>query len=137
MKLTLSDGILKIIKKKYNFINNINFLGRVEPADKYFLNSDIILTPNTIDLGIRVRIITALGYGCPIVTHYSNKKGIPEIKNKYNALVANSSEKITKHIVEIYKNLSLKKKISHNGKKTFKRYFTHDIFLRNFNKLKK
>jgi len=124
----------KNYKKKYNFMNNINFLGRVEPADEYFLKSNMILTPNTIDLGIRVRIITAFGYGCPLVTHVSNKKGIPEIKNKYNALVANSSKKITRHIVEIYKNASIKKKISRNGKKTFKKYFAHKVFLHNFNK---
>ena len=124
-------------KKKYNFINNINFLGRVEPADKYFQKSDIILTPNIIDLGIRVRIITAFGYGCPVITHQSNKRGIPEIKSNFNALVASSSEKITNHILEIYKNIPLRKKISSNGKKTFKKYFTHNVFLKNFTKLKK
>ena len=124
-------------KERYNLLTNVNFLGRIEPADKYFLKSDIILTPNTIDLGIRVRIITAFGYGCPVVTHYSNKKGIPEIKNNFNALVANSSEKITKYIIKIYKNRALKKKIGQNGKKTFKKFFTHYSFSENFNKLKK
>jgi hypothetical protein len=124
-------------KKKYNSFKNVNFLGRIEPANKYFLKSDIILTPNPIDLGIRVRIVTAFAYGCPVITHYSNKKGIPEIKNNFNALVAESSKKITKHIVTIYKNPALKKKISQNGKKTFKKFFTHNAFLENFNKLKK
>ena len=40
----------------------------------------MILTPNTIDLGIRVRIITAFGYGCPVITHYSNKKEFQKLK---------------------------------------------------------
>ena len=115
-------------KKKYSFIKNVHFLGRVEPADKYFQNSDMILTPNTIDLGIRVRIITAFGYGCPVITHYSNKKGIPEIKNNFNALVANSSEKITKHIVTIYKNTSLKKKLVIMEKKHLKDFLRKMFF---------
>ncbi len=125
----------KNYKKKYSEYININFLGRVEPADKFFLNSDLILTPNTIDLGIRVRLITALGYGCPIVTHSSNKKGIPEIQNNFNALVANSSEGITNHILKLYKDKFLKKKLITNGKKTFKKNFSHEVFYKNIGKL--
>ena len=110
---------------------NLQFVGKVEPPDKEFLNCDILLTPNTIDLGIRVRILTAFGFRCPVVTHKSNKKGIPELKNKFNSLISDNSEGIAKDIVKLIKNKKFKNYIGRNGRKTFEKFFSHKIFSQN------
>lgn len=121
-------------KKKYNKFQNIKFLGKIEPADYLFLNSDILLTPNNLSLGIRVRIITALGHSCPVITHVANLKGIPELKNKYNSMVSNSPNGLVNSILKLYKDEKLKKKISINGKYTFNSFFSHKHVLKNLSK---
>lgn len=119
-------------KNKYSNFDNVQFLGKVEPANKLFLNSDVLLTPNPLGIGIRVRILTAFAYGCPVVTHNSNTKGIPELEHDYNALISDNSKGLVNCLLRLYKDEKLKTAISLNGKDTFKSFFSHKILLKNF-----
>ena len=56
------------------------FFGESFDINYYYQKNNILLVPNEIDIGIRVRIITGLSFGAIIVTHSSNLKGIPELK---------------------------------------------------------
>ena len=65
----------------------VNFYGESFNINDYYKKNNILLVPNEIDIGIRVRIITGLSFGAIIVTHSSNLKGIPELKNNSNCLI--------------------------------------------------
>ena len=71
---------------------SVRLLGHVEDAGPEFRSAHVMLVPNSITLGIRVRIITAFAYGCCIVTDRANTLGIPELAHEHNALIADSPE---------------------------------------------
>lgn len=114
------------IYKNYGHVYNLN---------EIYKDADALICSNTINLGIRVRIITALAQGISILTHKSNKFGIPELKNNYNCLIADNTLDLAKNCIKIFNNTKLKKKIEKNGLKTFNEKFSLSSFLNNIEKL--
>ena len=72
----------------------INFFGESFDINYYYQKNNILLVPNEIDIGIRVRIITGLSFGAIIVTHSSNLKGIPELKNNFNCFIFSNENEL-------------------------------------------
>lgn len=104
----------------------VKFKGISENITKEFTQSTILLACNTIDVGIRVRIITALSHGIVVVTHSSNCKGIPELVNKKNSLIFNSKNELQKILIEI-KNSKLDLSfLSKNAIDTFNKFFYYE-----------
>lgn len=103
---------------------SILFRGRVYPPDEEFLSCNVMVVPTPITLGIRVRIITAMSFGTPIVTHVANKAGIPELQHGKNCLIANDASEIGKLIFDIFENMDLQKMLEYNSKSTFMEYFS-------------
>ena len=58
----------------------VNFLIKSFDINYYYQKNNILLVPNEIDIGIRVRIITGLSFGAIIVTHSSNLKVFQSLK---------------------------------------------------------
>jgi len=98
--------------RKYKFIR---FIGPVFPVEKTFLKNDLLLVCNEINLGIRIRILTAFSYGFPVLTYKSNKFGIPEIKNLKNCLIGNNAKQLAKKCLLIKNNPKIRKMISKNS----------------------
>ena len=98
--------------------------GKVSPADLDFKDSDVLIVPNSITLGIRVRIITALSYGLPVVTHIANKSGIPELEDEENCLISDNTSGLANAIIKLYDDDLLKNKISISARKTFENNFS-------------
>lgn len=103
---------------------NVIMRGQVEPADDEFLSADVIVVPTPIELGIRVRIITSMSFGCPIVTHEANTKGIPELQHEVNALIAADGNTMGHQIVEVIRNQDLKALLEAGARHTFETYFS-------------
>ena len=79
--------------------------------------------PNTIDLGIRVRIITALSFGFVVISNIANQKGIPELKHNENCLLFKDNSQLI-DIIESINNKSVNIfKIQNNALKTFNKNF--------------
>ena len=112
--------------KLKKFLNhpNIKIRGPVYPSDKEFLSSGIVLVPTPIELGIRVRIITAFSYGSCIVAHSANKKGIPELEDGKNCLLGNSADQLADLCAKVYNNPQLQAELSRNARKTYEKYFS-------------
>tara|TARA_B110000008_G_scaffold279105_1_gene324956 strand:- start:253 stop:1113 length:861 start_codon:yes stop_codon:yes gene_type:complete len=128
----------KLPVKIYNKIIESGFYknyGHIYNLNKIYKDADILISPNTINLGIRVRLITALAQGLTILTHKSNKFGIPELKNNYNCLIANNTLDLAKACIKIFNNTKLKKKLEKNGLKTFNQKFSFNRFLNGIEKL--
>lgn len=102
----------------------IKIRGHISPIDDEFLSSHLLLVPTPIELGIRVRIITSFSFGLPVVAHYANAKGIPELKNGENSLLADNGKDLVNHIVNIYKDNNLREKLIKNGRKTYEESFS-------------
>ena len=109
----------------------INFFGESFDINYYYQKNNILLVPNEIDIGIRVRIITGLSFGAIIVTHSSNLKGIPELKNNFNCFIfSNENELID--IIKLLKDGKVNlDKIRVNAKKTFNEHFYYKKSVKN------
>jgi len=104
----------------------IKIRGHINPVDNEFLSSHLLLVPTPIELGVRVRIITAFSFGVPVVAHTANKKGIPEMEHNYNALLSGSGNGIVKEMIRLIKDKNLQLFLSNNGRKTYEKYFSLD-----------
>lgn len=120
--------------KKINIIKkfkNIKFIKRVEDLNYFLSKKKILLVPNTIILGIRVRIITALMYGLVVITHKSNLKGIPELNSEENCLVFNTHNELDIILKNIIMNKIDLKQISKHARITFEKHFNHNKIVDN------
>ncbi len=98
--------------------------GQVTPADREFQTSHIILVPTPIELGIRVRIITALSHGSCVITHVANTKGIPELKHDENSLIGRTGEELGRLCIEIANDPSRRERIEKNARRTYEDCFS-------------
>ena len=118
-----SDKIpLKLKEKLISF--NAKFLGKTNLIGRELMAADVVVVPTPIYLGIRVRICTALAYGCCVVTHIANTAGIPELMDSENCLIARDGSEFSNKIVKIYKNPSFKKKLQKGAFETYQKYFS-------------
>jgi len=110
-----------------SFKKNIKLRGYVDDLSQELLSTDIFLAPTPMSLGIRVRILTALSYGCCIVSHKANSSGIPELKDGINCLLASSGKEFANKIIIALKDKKLRDELSDNAKKTFKTFFSTTV----------
>lgn len=117
-------SLIDELKILLNF-KNVKFIGRIEDLSEIFNKKKFLLVPNTITLGIRIRILTALMFGLIVITHESNLSGIPELHSKQNCLVFNSQDDFKKLLEEIHTNKINLTKIALNARLTFKKYYNN------------
>ena len=122
------------LNQKFKYLsnqNNIKFVGRVENLKNFISDKKIILVPNDIILGIRVRIITSLMYGLVVITHRSNCKGIPELADNVNCLIFDNNKELSEIIHKIInRNLNLLE-ISRNARELYKEKFENIAVIKN------
>lgn len=119
------NGKLKSSLKDLNNYKFIKFRGVSNNISDEFDNMSILLVPNDIKVGMRVRIITAISYGLVVLTHSSNLSGIPELEHNRNVLVFNSFSELD-HLLAGIKNSTIDlDKISKEGINTFNKYFNY------------
>jgi len=119
-----------------NIIKEINYLGifenagHVQPINKILSKCHAILVSNEINLGVRIRILTAMAEGVPVITHSSNVFGIPELRNNYNCLIGNNSQQLVNACDIIFKNIHIANIIAKNAYITYKKLFSIPNFRR-------
>lgn len=100
--------------------------GQVTPADDEFLSSHVLIVPTPVELGIRVRIITAFSFGTAIVTHRANAAGIPELKHQKNCLIGQTGGDLAGLCAEIYRDPSLLSRLEQGARETYDQTFSID-----------
>lgn len=102
---------------------SITLCGRVEPADPEFLSADILLVPTPIVLGVRLRIITGMSFGCCIVAHTNEALNIPEMIHGKNALLASDGRGLAEAILRVVRDPALRDRLGTNARKTYEENF--------------
>ncbi len=105
----------------------VRMVGRVVPADPEFLAADLMIVPTNIPLGIRVRVVTAWSFGCPIVAHRANAAGIPEMQDGENALLADTDAELADAVSRALGDEALRGKLSWGGRQTFEKWFSEAV----------
>ena len=97
--------------------------GRVEPADAELLSADVLLIPTPIVLGLRLRIITGMSFGCCVVAHTNEALNIPELIHDQNALLASSGAGLADAVIRAIRDPALRRRLGANGRKTYEEHF--------------
>jgi hypothetical protein len=116
------NDIAPALRKPY-----VCFAGRVVPADPEFLAADVMIVPTNIPLGIRVRVITAWSFGCPVVAHRANASGIPEMRHGENSLLADTDAQLVDAVLRVLTDHTLRSGLSAGGRGTFERSFSESV----------
>ena len=98
--------------------------GQINPPDEEFLSSNVVIVPTPIELGIRVRIITALSFGSCIIAHEANKRGIPELENGKNCLLGTSGTKIAKLTERVFNDACLQDSLELSARNSYEKHFS-------------
>ena len=106
---------------------SVRLLGHVEEAGPEFRRAHVMLVPNSIPLGIRVRIVTAFSYGTCVVTHNANRQGIPELEHDMNALVGGSPAELVRETLRALGDGQLRRRIGMCGREAYDRDFRPDV----------
>lgn len=116
------DGIRDITHRA-----NVFKRGYVEDLQSEMLSSDVLVVPTPINLGIRVRVLTALSYGQCIVAHKANACGIPELVDAKNSLLGGSGIELASLIVDAYKDPLLRRRLEEGARRTYEEFFSERI----------
>lgn len=106
---------------------SVRFLGHVEDASEEFRAATVLLVPNSIPLGIRVRIVTGFSFGTCVVSHRANVQGIPELEHGDNALLGNSGEELARAVLAAISDDGLRTQIGRSGRRTYEAHFAPPV----------
>jgi glycosyltransferase involved in cell wall biosynthesis len=118
---------------------NVIFYGHQKNIDQYLAKSKVFVLPFQTGAGVRLKSLTALQNGIPIVSTGMGVDGL-KLKDKEHYLLAETEEEFAQKIIKLLKNINLRKKISLTQKKYFQENHSlkkNKIFLKKYQKLKK
>jgi glycosyltransferase involved in cell wall biosynthesis len=105
----------------------VRLLGHVEdPADE-FRSAAVMLVPNSIPLGIRVRIVTGFAYGTCVVSHRANAHGIPELAHGWNALLGASGAELAAAVTRAIADDHLRRQLEAGARRTYEEAFAPPV----------
>lgn len=105
----LSENALRILtisKEK-----NVFLRGFVKDLKKAILETDIVLVPTPVTLGIRVRIVYAWTVGACVIAHEASQKGMNDLIDGYNCILGKNAKDLVYKIILAKKNFFLRKKL--------------------------
>ena len=79
--------------------DNVIVTGTVEETEKYYLDCDLVVLPLLHGGGVKVKLLEAISYGCPIVTTSVGVEGT-EFKNDKFLKVCDSPAEFSKACIE-------------------------------------
>lgn len=124
------DVIIKITEK---YPNNIELAGFVNDLDSLFLSSSALLVPMLAAGGLKLKALTALYYGLPMITTSSGIDGI-DVQDNIDCILENRIERFPEKMKRLC-DVHLNSEISHNARQTFLKYYSRDSIFTEYDRL--
>jgi glycosyltransferase involved in cell wall biosynthesis len=105
----------------------VRLLGHVEDPAEEFFSASVLLVPNSIPLGVRIRILTGFSYGCSVVSHRANTHGIPELEHGQNALLGGSGAELARAVLDAIADDGLCTRLGEGGRRTYEESFAPQV----------
>ena len=102
---------------------SVHMRGYVDDAAREFSSADLVLAPAPYPVGVRVRIVHALSFGCCVVAHRSSALGIPELVHEENALLATDGPGLASAVIWALKDIELRTRLGVNARRTYEANF--------------
>lgn len=130
-QLLVTGAWSKTFQKKYKS-KYIKFTGFIDELDPILAQS-ILVSPIRIGSGIRMKIITAMSKGVPVVSTKFGAIGIKGIVNDRNILMEDRADKFAQKLIGILRNPLHRLLLSKNGFELIQANYTQAeaIFMRN------
>ena len=97
---------------------NVIFYGHQKNIDQYLAKSKVFVLPFQTGAGVRLKSLTALQNGIPIVSTKLGADGL-RLTDKQHYLLAETEKEFAQQVIKLLKNEELRKKISIAQKKYF------------------
>ena len=101
----------------------LKYLGSLNNITKYYKQSHYFFTPFNYDVGVRTRIIEALAYGLPCISHHSSNFGLPELKNNKTVIFFKNYDEMKKIFSNKDTSFSNRKRMSERCRKLWEEKF--------------
>lgn len=102
----------------------VTFAGHTVSPGEEIDAANVFLVPNPIDLGVRVRIITAAARGSAIVSHRANAAGIPELGSGRNCLLGDGPDSLAAAVARVVSDTELAERISSGARRMYEESFS-------------
>jgi glycosyltransferase involved in cell wall biosynthesis len=106
--------------------NDIKVIGYVKDLSPYFENCRIFVSPLRYGSGFKVKILTSMSYGLPVVTTTIGAEGMGLTEGE-NVLIADTSQEFARKVIGLYNDKTLWNRISKNSIKYCKEHFTYKM----------
>lgn len=106
---------------------SVAFLGHVEGAEDEFRCAHVLLVPNSISLGVRVRIVTAFSFGTCVVSDVANTHGIPELEHERNALIGRTTDELAHAVLRVLSDGGLRTRLGAHARATYDTVFAPPV----------
>jgi len=108
----------------------IKILGYVRDLEPVMESIRVTIAPIRYGAGIKGKIGTSFCYGIPCVATDIAVEGM-NLTNGHNIMQANTPEEFAQAVIRTYSDEQLWMKLSHNGLKFIKEYYSFDVIKRN------
>jgi glycosyltransferase involved in cell wall biosynthesis len=103
---------------------SVHFRGHVTDLESELFATDVLLFPSRYPVGIRTRIVTALGFGCCVVSNDTAALGAPELIDGVNCLLATDEEALARQLVAACVSPELRERLGTAGRRTYEESFS-------------
>ncbi len=111
---------------------NIELMGYVENLETIFSQSAVAISPVFINSGIKIKVLTYLSYGLPVISSDEATWGM----NSTDGILCTSKEKFTQNLILLLKNKAMRKKLSLKAQKNISTYHSTQSLDKFFQKVK-
>lgn len=112
--IAITGNWSKGFKERYITDSSIQFAGFLPSLDEAYRNS-ILVVPVRIGSGVRIKVITALAHGVPVVGTALGLSGIPGIENGNNVFITDEAASFAEKTISLLKDQSLRARLSQQG----------------------
>jgi glycosyltransferase involved in cell wall biosynthesis len=115
-------------EKLYSKYDNVNFLGFVEDLEQT-LDGAIMVIPLLSGSGMRIKIMDAVNYGCPVVTTSVGVEGL-DFENEVECIIEDNAEIFAKKLCNLIKDEVRQKALRKNAKEAMNRIYSKEVLLK-------
>lgn len=128
----VDDAFKSMFSTKKNIFHN--FVPDIHP---HLNNANVFILPFRTGSGIRVKALTSLAYGIPLVSTQIGIQGI-KLRHSQECLITDDAKTFAKYIATLLSNTELKQRLASNGKKFLQTYHSRKVntyFMRQYDRV--
>lgn len=122
----VGDGAREKMKNYAKKDSSLHLVGYVKDIKPFLKNAGVFIIPLRMGSGVRIKALTAMAAGIPVVSTFKGVEGISLSHNK-KVLIADRPEVFAEKIIKVIKEKKLAYFLSRNGQEFIKRSYSQNL----------